>query len=741
MQRSRRRSLLAGATGLAMMAALLPATTADAQTTPTTGFSDVSATATHRLSIELLASEGVLAGYDDGTFRPGQRLTRGQMAAIVTRAFGLDNERAPQFTDVAGTHHADAIAAAAEAGIIFGYRDDTFRPNATIRRDQAAAMLGRAFEVDEVTTGPFTDLGGNVHAGYVNALAELGIARGTTATTFGPTGLLRRDQAAAFINRGFRVDVTLVATNDIHGRLAPPSVSLTPEGASASVPVGGAAYLATHLANVRDRARNSLHVDAGDLVGATPVLSNLFFDDPTVEAANLMGMDVQTVGNHEFDRGADDVLRRLEGGCFGGDCDYRGGTEFEGQEFETLSANVVDEVTGEPLTESWVAYEFDGIEVGFVGVTTQDTPTVVNPTGIEGLEFLAEADAVNAAVTEMQDEGIEAIVVLMHEGGTQDGTYNQCENFRGAAATAIAEFDDAVDVVVTAHTHRSYVCEYEGKLVTSAGEYGTIFTNIEMHVDRSTGDVAAAAARNTPVTRDVAPHPGIVELIERYEELAGPALAEVVGVSTVEIPRTTRSAESAQGNLATDALRQQFEDVDFAFQNSGGLRADLTNEEQVDEDGNFEITRRDVLEVWPFGNTVAVAEVDGPTLEAILANGVREIGGGRFIQVSGLRIGYRIDSTVPLDQNNGFPRGVVTSVEYWQHPDVEDGTPVDLSAAATHRIAMNDFMAVGGDGYPNISASVVLLGDPLENYIIEYLQDTSPVSPQVQGRIFQTDSD
>jgi 2',3'-cyclic-nucleotide 2'-phosphodiesterase (5'-nucleotidase family) len=184
-------------------------------------------------------------------------------------------------------------------------------------------------------------------------------------------------------------------------------------------------------------------------------------------------------------------------------------------------------------------------------------------------------------------------------------------------------------------------------------------------------------ADNRRVTQDVTPDPAVVALIEDYQELAGPALREIVGTSEVEIPRTTREAESAQGNLATDALRQQFEGVDFAFQNSGGLRADLTDADDTDADGNFNIRRENVLEVWPFGNTVWIADVDGPTLKAILDNGVREVGGGRFIQLSGLRIEYSIDASSTPDDNGGFPRGVIETVEYWDHPDHEDGTVVD----------------------------------------------------------------
>jgi 5'-nucleotidase len=575
------------------------------------------------------------------------------------------------------------------------------------------------------------------------------------------------------------VDVKLLAINDFHGRLVPPSGDL-----------GGAAYLATHLDRIRDAHPYTLFVDAGDLVGATPVLSNLFYDEPTVEAMNIIGLDVQTVGNHEFDRGQNEVLRRRDGGCFGGDCEYRGGLPFGGQDFTTLSSNVIVTATGQALTldrtmkrfefiptsteqcrqGGWMNYPamdfqnqgqcvshvtssgraggqnraplpVDGIDIGFVGVTTVNTPTVVSPTGIQGLVFQTEAEAVNREVANLEADGADVIVVLMHEGGRQDVSDpdpNGCVNFTGAAANIVPQFSDAVDVVVSGHTHQSYVCDLEGgPLVTQAFEYGKRFTEITLGIDAGSGDVVSRVAVNHDVTRDVTPNAAIQALIAKYEELAGPALREVVGTSLVPIPRTGRDAESIQGNLAADALIDQY-GTDFAFQNSGGLRADLTrppeavDPPQLDANGRYNIARENVLAVWPFGNIVALAEVDGPTLKAILDNGVLEVGGGRFMQIAGLRVDYYVDGT-----SGGFPRGVIANVEYWNHPDFADGTPVDLSPSATYTVAMNDFMAVGGDGYPVLGDRVYSLQDPLEVAVERYLEANSPVNPQIEGRIVQ----
>ncbi len=527
-------------------------------------------------------------------------------------------------------------------------------------------------------------------------------------------GFRNQGQCVSYVATNARhfTEIKLLATNDFHGR------------------IGNGPLLSAHLNAIKDAHPDTLHVDAGDLVGATPVTSNLFRDEPTVEVMNAMGMDVQTVGNHEFDAGQDEVLRRRDGGCYEGDCDYRDGLPFEGQDFVTLSSNVIVDDTGEALTQPYHIEEVGGVDIGFIGVTTVDTPNVVHPDGIVGLTFLPEAEAVNSTVPDVQAAGADVIVVLMHEGGRQDGDMNSCDNFRGATAGIHPQFDDAVDVVVDGHTHESYVCDLEdGPLVTQAYEYGKMFTEISLVFDhRRGGEIVARTAQNHLVTDDVEPDADVQEIVDFYEELAGPLMEEVVGHSTVEIPRTTREAESKQGNLATDALLDQH-DVDFAFQNSGGLRADLTTE--ADDDGLYPITRGDVLEVWPFGNVTVLAEIDGEMLEAWLANGVQEIGGGRFIQVGGLRIDYEIADP----DADPFPRGEIVNVEYWNHPDHDDGTSVDLSANATYTIATNDFMAAGGDGYPVITDDIYSQAQSLEIDVENYLKANSPVSPEVEGRI------
>jgi 5'-nucleotidase len=531
------------------------------------------------------------------------------------------------------------------------------------------------------------------------------------------------------------IPLTLFATNDFHGRLANETFD---NGAQTR----GAAYLSTMIKERRAAlTHTSLWVDAGDLVGATPALSNVFYDEPTVRAANLMGLDIQTVGNHEFDRGRAEILRRRDGGCHPelGCFDPASSPygEFAGQEFVTLSSNVVTE-SGDTLLPEYHIEEVDGVQVGFVGLVTTDTPGIVAPAGIQGLTFRPEVEAGNEAVAKLRAQGVEAIVVLLHEGGRQEVANpdkDGCANPSGPAFDIAAGLDQAVDVVVTGHTHLAYVCEIGGKLITQADQYGRMFTTIDLELDPVSGDVLAASARNTNVTSlAAAPDPAITALVSYYRALAGPIFDEVVGSSTVEIPHggsgSIRRGEARLGNLATDALLQQFGEeyqLDFAFQNSGGLRAPLTAL-PPDADDRRPIRRLDVLEVWPFGNTVWLTEVTGPQLAAIAARGTVNPGAGHFMQVSGLRVDYHRAGLTTGD-------GTVHRLVHLGHHSVPDGTPVDVSPSARYRVAMNDFMATGGDGYPNLEPQVFFRSDNIEAVIERYLAEESPVSPQMEGRI------
>ncbi len=374
---------------------------------------------------------------------------------------------------------------------------------------------------------------------------------------------------------GQLVDVQLLALNDFHGNLEPPGGTI--EGA----PAGGAEYLASHVRRLEATNRNTVVVSAGDLIGASPLLSALFHDEPTIEAMNRIGLDLNAVGNHEFDEGADELLRMQKGGCHPVD-GCLDGDGFAGAEFGFLAANVVRSDTGRTLLPPYQIRKFQGAKVAFIGMTLEGTPSIVTPSGVAGLEFRDEAETVNALVPELRRRGVESIVVLLHEGGLQPGGIDQCNGVSGPIVDIVQRMSDAVDVVVSGHTHRAYNCQIDGKLVTSASSFGRVLTDIDLTIDKGSGDVVVARADNLVVTRDVPKAGDVTELLDKYRQLAAPLANRVIGSITADVTRSaTAAGESALGDVIADAQLAATDGrgeggAAVAFMNPGGIRADLS---------------------------------------------------------------------------------------------------------------------------------------------------------------------
>jgi 5'-nucleotidase len=323
------------------------------------------------------------------------------------------------------------------------------------------------------------------------------------------------------------VDLRILAINDFHGYLrpSPGGISITDPADKTkkiTVPAGGAEHMATLVKQLREGHRNTIFVAAGDLIGASPFLSAMFHDEPTVEALSMMGLNISAVGNHEFDEGKDEILRMQNGGCHPVD-NCQGPHPFAGAKFRYLAASTVEKSSGKPVLPAYDIREFDGIPVAFIGLTLKGTPNLVSPVGIAGLEFRDEAETVNALVPELKARGVEAIVVLIHEGGYAPGDYNDCPGIVGPIVDIVKKFDKAVDVVVTGHTHRAYVCEIDGRLVTSGDKYGTLVTAIDLKLDPVTRDIVSAKADNNIVrTASLVKDAAQTALIEAYDRLAAP---------------------------------------------------------------------------------------------------------------------------------------------------------------------------------------------------------------------------
>src|SRR6201996_7291900 len=299
------------------------------------------------------------------------------------------------------------------------------------------------------------------------------------------------------------VDLRILAINDLHGYLRPPPGGIRiadPEDKSRKVmvPAGGVETMATLIRQLREGHKNNIFVAAGDLIGASPFLSAMFHDEPTIESVSMMGLAIASVGNHEFDEGKDELLRMQTGGCHP-TTKSQGPHPFAGARFHYLAASTILKSTGKPLFPAYEIREFDGIPVAFIGLTLKGTADIVAPTGIADLEFKDEADTVNALVPELKARGVEAIVVLIHQGGVPTGDYDECPGISGAIVDIVKKFDKAVDVVISGHTHQAYVCQIDGRLVTSADKYGTLVTAIDLNLDRTSHDVISARAGNTIV--------------------------------------------------------------------------------------------------------------------------------------------------------------------------------------------------------------------------------------------------
>src|ERR1700755_2465491 len=297
------------------------------------------------------------------------------------------------------------------------------------------------------------------------------------------------------------VELRILAINDFHGYLRPPRAGIRindPEDRSKKVVVaaGGAETMASLVKQLREGHKNTIFVAAGDLIGASPFLSAMFHDEPTIESLSMMRLEIASVGNHEFDEGKDELLRMQNGGCHPVD-KCQGPHPFLGAKFHYLAASTIDKSTGKTIFPPYEIREFQGIPVAFIGLTLKGTPGIVSPVGVAGLEFKDEADTVNALVPELKARGVEAIVVLIHQGGFPTGDYNECPGISGPIVDIVKKLDRAVDLVISGHTHQAYICEIDHRLVTSGDRYGTLVTAIDVKLDPATRDIVSANADNT----------------------------------------------------------------------------------------------------------------------------------------------------------------------------------------------------------------------------------------------------
>jgi 5'-nucleotidase len=542
------------------------------------------------------------------------------------------------------------------------------------------------------------------------------------------------------IQDGTEIEVQLLALNDFHGNLLPPSGS---SGRVGTVDAGGAEYLATHVRSLSQSNRNTFVVSAGDLIGASPLLSALFHDEPTIEAMNMIGLDLNAVGNHEFDEGTTELLRMQQGGCHPVD-GCQDGDAFGGAAFKFLAANVVNHNTRQTLFPPYVIEHFSGAKIAFIGMTLEGTPNIVSPSGVAGFDFLDEADTANALIKKIK-KTTDAIVVLIHEGGAPTAlNINGCANVTGAIVDIAQRLDDEVDLVVSGHTHQPYSCVIDGKPVTSAFSFGRLITDIDVRVDKRKQEVTSIAINNRIVSRDVPKAADITALIAKYQTFAAPIANRPIGHITADILRANdASLEQSMGNVISDAQLDATDDPGFgdavmSFMNPGGVRADLLYTGSSAGEGDGVVTYGELFTVQPFGNSLVTMTLTGAQIDRMLEeqfcglNSPNTTPTPGFFKVllpsAGLH--YTWDQSeagaVNCDTANAVNAAGITL----------NGTP--LSLAGTYRVTVNSFLADGGDGFAVLKQGTDRLGGAVDTDAFEdYLQAAEPtgVSPAPRDRI------
>lgn len=537
------------------------------------------------------------------------------------------------------------------------------------------------------------------------------------------------------------VRVKILGINDFHGQLSPRAVGTRP--------AGGAAVLVSYLKSASAGVQDSLIIHAGDQVGASPPNSALLQDEPAISVLNALADDscrqvpprsyhlperlvanlfarcnvVGTFGNHEFDEGIDEALRLIDGG------NHPKGPFLEspwrGARFPYVSSNVVDATTGDPVLQPYVVRKLDhGVRVGIIGAVLKETPTIVTPTGVAGLRFLDEADAINSYVRKLKQEGVQTIIVTIHQGTRQTGYEGPTDPARqdvvGPIADIVRRLDDEVDVVISGHAHgftNALFANQHGKpiLLVQAFSASTAYDDIDLTISRKSGDVVEKSAAIVTTWADqgpgLSPDVKVAELVAAADARVAPLVTRVVGVASSAITRAENAAgESALGNLIADAQRVSGGGV-FSFMNPGGIRDDLNA---------GETTWGELFAIQPFANDLVSLDITGTQIKQLLEQQWQGQTTPKILKTSGLT--YTWDAARPVGDR-------VTSIA--------DGAGVALNPTATYRVTVNSFLAAGGDGFTVLASGTNRVVGAVDlTALVDYIAGlTQPFTAQVEGRI------
>ncbi|MEW2358875.1 bifunctional metallophosphatase/5'-nucleotidase [Spirillospora sp. NPDC029432] len=522
--------------------------------------------------------------------------------------------------------------------------------------------------------------------------------------------------------------VRLLSLNDFHGNLEPPSGSsgTAIDEHGTAVPAGGAAYVATHLKRLANR--DTLRVAQGDMIGASPLISAAYHDEPSVEFLGNVGVTASAVGNHEFDEGYRELQRIQHGGCHPVDgCTPAG--KWRGAKFDYLAANVVHEHSERHVMKPWTIRKVNGVRVGFIGVVTKTTPGIVSADGIKGLAFQDEVDAANRAARELKRRGVRSMVLLVHEGDqVQSGQRpDACGVVPGAGTRIAKDADPEIDMVLAGHTHQQYVCSVTDpagrpRLYSSGSSFGRVITQIDFRVDRRSGDVVRSSMKgdNHVVTRDVPADPATERFVQTWKDRVAEVANKPVGNITADLTRAPSPAgETALGDVIADAQLASMKEhgAQVALMNPGGVRTDLVHKASGSE-GDGVVTYGEAFAVQPFSNVMGVVSLTGAQLDALLEQ--QWTGTGEKILQPSASLRFTIDRTRAVgDRVSGITVG---------------GQAVD--PAATYKVAANNFLLGGGDGFTTFTQGTDQVLGPIDlDAFVAYLGANSPVAPPPLDRI------
>ncbi|MCW7549526.1 bifunctional metallophosphatase/5'-nucleotidase [Photorhabdus sp. APURE] len=514
------------------------------------------------------------------------------------------------------------------------------------------------------------------------------------------------------------IDIRVLAMNDFHGALKAPDPNKP----------GGIEHMSTLIKELKKEKPNNIVVGAGDMIGASPLLSSMFHDEPTIETLSKVGLEATAVGNHEFDKGKDELLRKQNGGCHSV-TGCQGPKPFTGAKFQYLAANVTINQTGKTLFPAYIIKKFDGIPMAFIGLTLESTPEIVTPSGAKGLSFANEVKTINALVPELQKQGVKAIGVLIHEGAEQksDGKpidVNACNALTGEVLDIVNQLDKEIDFVITGHTHQAYNCVINGKPVTSAQANGALITNLDLKLDKFTKDIVDFKAENIWVdNRKYEKDPEVTNMLDIYEKIAAPLANRVIGKLDSNLNRqTNRAGESSLGKVIADAhlyttAPKENGGAQIAFMNSGGIRADMTG---------GEVTYNAIYAVQPFSNILLTKTLTGEQIKRLLEQ-QWDRSRPQILAVSN-GFEYQWNSAKPVGN-----RVITRSMKI-------NGEPIELNRK--YRVVANEFLATGGNNFSVFNEGIdPVYSVPDVDAVMKYFAEKSPITYPKQDRIINVNEE